>query len=210
MLIPVRYCLLCFKRYGIIIFLIFITIFAVLNFYLDKNIFIVYGTAPTLKDDEHTGNEEVLPVRSPVKDSWVPNIPSEAEFKRKWIRDKIDRLSKRIEDPNLSKFAFAKPLENPSYDVHVFYYPWYRSVQFDGEWKHWNHEYIPNWKKEDLKVYPTGVHKPPDDIGSNFYPSLGCYSSRDPEVIDIHMKQIYEAGIGKTLLSFYYHLVEIT
>ena len=35
-----------------------------------------------------------------------------------------------------------------------------------------------NWDKSDKKVYPTGDHQPPEDIGANFYPSLGPYSSR--------------------------------
>lgn len=71
----------------------------------------------------------------------------------------------------------------PNYNIHIFYYAWYRSQTFDGTWKHWNHEYLPNWKKNDRKVYPEGVHQPPADIGANFYPVLGCYSSKDPKVI---------------------------
>ena len=85
----------------------------------------------------------------------------------------------------------------PDYDVHVFYYPWYGNPDVDGVYLHWNHEYLPHWDKEEAKKWPSGRHVPPDDIGSNFYPSLGPYSSRDPVVIDDHMKQIRTAGIGK-------------
>ena len=35
-----------------------------------------------------------------------------------------------------------------------------------------------NWDKSDPKKYPTGYHEPPDDVGANFFPSLGAYSSR--------------------------------
>ncbi|XP_034940136.1 glycoprotein endo-alpha-1,2-mannosidase-like [Chelonus insularis] len=89
-----------------------------------------------------------------------------------------------------------------NYHVHIFYYPWYRSLSYDGYWKHWNHNYIPNWKKNDKKVYPVGTHQPPADIGTNFYPSLGCYSSNDPQVIDLHMKQLKETGVGVLVVSW--------
>ena len=50
--------------------------------------------------------------------------------------------------------------------VHVFYYAWYGSPPFDGQWWHWNHEYIPPWDKNDHKIYPTGAHVPPKDVGA--------------------------------------------
>lgn len=84
-----------------------------------------------------------------------------------------------------------------SYNVHVFYYPWYANPETDGEYHHWNHPYLPHWNKEEAKKYETGTHIPPDDIGSNFYPELGPYSSRDPQVIHKHMAQMQKAGIGK-------------
>jgi len=94
--------------------------------------------------------------------------------------------------------------ETVSYNVHVFYYAWYANPKFDGNWLHWNHEYIPNWNKQDTRKYPTGTHNPNnDDIGANFYPQLGCYSSSDDSVISDHMYQIKKAGIGVLVLSWY-------
>lgn len=90
----------------------------------------------------------------------------------------------------------------PNYNIHTFYYAWYGNPQIDGFYKHWNHTYVPNWKREDRKIYPTGYHEAPIDIGSNFYPKLGCYSSKDPKVIKIHMEQIRNAGIGVVVLSW--------
>ena len=87
----------------------------------------------------------------------------------------------------------------PNYNAHVFYYPWYGNPEFDGSYLHWNHAYLPHWDKEEDKHWPKGRHVPPDDIGANFYPELGPYSSRDPAVIDKHMQQIRSAGIGKSL-----------
>ncbi|KAK0168911.1 hypothetical protein PV327_002667 [Microctonus hyperodae] len=89
-----------------------------------------------------------------------------------------------------------------NYNIHIFYYPWYRSLSYDGEWRHWNHNYLPNWKKNDKRVFPDGSHQPPADIGANYYPSLGCYSSNDPQVIDRHMWQLREAGVGVLVVSW--------
>lgn len=92
----------------------------------------------------------------------------------------------------------------PNTNVQIFYYAWYENPEFDSRWAHWNHEYLPNWKPQDPKIYPKGTHTPPTDIGSNFYPQLGCYSSRDPSVIATHMKQIKAAGIGNLFQGFHF------
>jgi len=80
--------------------------------------------------------------------------------------------------------------------VHIFYYLWYGNPETDGAYNHWNH------RKEGRRymgeTYPGG-----DDIGANFYPQLGCYSSNDPDIIRIHMQQIKEAGIGVVCLSWW-------
>ena len=88
-------------------------------------------------------------------------------------------------------------------NVHAFYYAWYGSPEVDGSWWHWNHAYIPPWDKNDHHVYPTGAHKPPLDIGANFYPELGPYSSRDQAVISAHMKMMAETKIGVVSVSWY-------
>jgi len=93
-----------------------------------------------------------------------------------------------------------------SQGVHIFYYAWYGNPKHDdGKWYHWNHEYLPNWDKTDGRVFPRGRHCPEenDDIGSNFYPELGPYSSRDPELIHAHFKMIRDAHIGVIAVSWY-------
>ncbi|MFH4976310.1 hypothetical protein AB6A40_003019 [Gnathostoma spinigerum] len=99
----------------------------------------------------------------------------------------------------------ARNLENPSaLSIHIFYYPWYGSPKFDGgKYYHWNHPYLPNWDKSDQHNYPKGNHVPPPDIGSNFYPLLGPYSSRDPLVIEQHMKWISSAGVDVLVISWF-------
>jgi len=99
--------------------------------------------------------------------------------------------------------ALQEVKSNRPPSVHIFYYPWYDSPKYDnGTWQHWNHEYLPNWDTHDKHVYPTGRHVPPDDIGAWFYPSLGPYSSRDPAIIDQHMKWISSAGIDVVAVSW--------
>ncbi len=75
----------------------------------------------------------------------------------------------------------------------------YGNPEVDGQWWHWDHEYLANWDKTDTNKYPTGVHRPPEDIGANFYPHLGAYSSRSEEVIRQHMDWIRQVGYPRTV-----------
>lgn len=97
------------------------------------------------------------------------------------------------------------PTSLPTVDdrVHVFYYPWYGNPENDGVYLHWNHEYITNWDTNDRRVYPTGKHHPPEDIGANFYPLLGCYSSRNASTVKQHFTWVSEAGLGVLVISWY-------
>ncbi|XP_062836663.1 glycoprotein endo-alpha-1,2-mannosidase isoform X4 [Anolis carolinensis] len=94
-------------------------------------------------------------------------------------------------------------LPSPNYNFHVFYYSWFGTPQFDGKYIHWNHPLLTHWDPKIASGYPQGRHTPPEDIGSSFYPELGPYSSRDPSVIDAHMRQIRSASIGVLALSWY-------
>ncbi|KAM6115925.1 LOW QUALITY PROTEIN: glycoprotein endo-alpha-1,2-mannosidase-like protein [Phoenicopterus ruber ruber] len=91
----------------------------------------------------------------------------------------------------------------PSYDLHAFYYAWYGSPRFEGRYRHWDHALVPHWDPRVSAGFPRGRHRPPDDIGSSFYPALGPYSSRDPAVLDEHMGQLRAAAIGVLVLSWY-------
>uniref|UniRef100_A0A7S0ZIG9 Uncharacterized protein n=1 Tax=Timspurckia oligopyrenoides TaxID=708627 RepID=A0A7S0ZIG9_9RHOD len=76
----------------------------------------------------------------------------------------------------------------------VFYYAWYGNPQFDGKWIHWKHEILDNSKR---------MIQPPLDIGSSYWPQLGLYSSRDPTIIESHMKLLQNARIGSLALSWW-------
>ncbi len=91
----------------------------------------------------------------------------------------------------------------PNYCLHAFYYMWYANTAVDGQYLHWNHRYLPHWDAKVTKKYPDGHHKPPGDIGANFYPKLGCYSSRNPVTMNTHMVQLRKAGVGVIAVSWY-------
>ena len=83
--------------------------------------------------------------------------------------------------------------KNPVHrSLQIFYYPWYGNPKIDGEYRHWDH-------------YIIGVDSSyigGDDIGANFYPQLGNYSSHDEKIIDIHMKQMKAAGVDVLSVSW--------
>lgn len=107
-------------------------------------------------------------------------------------------------EPEEPKVAVQKKELKPDTSVHIFYYPWYGSPPVDnGSWYHWNHRYLPHWDKKEADKWPQNQHRPPDDIGSNFYPKLGCYSSRDLSVIHQHMQWIRGTGVGVVAVSWY-------
>lgn len=87
------------------------------------------------------------------------------------------------------------------YKVHTFYYGWFANPENDGRYSNWNHPVIKHWIDttwDNAGHYPGG-----DDIGANFYPQLGSYSSTHPEIIDTHMRQIRDAGIGVVVVSWW-------
>jgi hypothetical protein len=71
--------------------------------------------------------------------------------------------------------------------VAAFYYPWYATQSQDGQVRHWD----------------QGGHTPPDDIGSDYYPLRGAYSSTDPAVLDAQMAEIADAGISEIVSSWW-------
>jgi len=96
-----------------------------------------------------------------------------------------------------------EPLEDVSDRVHAFYYPWYGAPSIDGEWQHWNHEIMPHWDQATTNRYPKGKHVPPADVGANFFPSLGPYSSLNASVVEQHFRWLKRAGVGVCVTSWY-------
>lgn len=130
-----------------------------------------------------------------VKDT---NIGQNNQIDYKEIREAKPAVTSPNEDN-----AEDVSLPEPNYNIHIFYYAWYGNPEYDGKYIHWNHQFLPHWNPDIAKQYKQGSHTPPDDIGSNFYPSLGPYSSKDPKVIDEHMREMRTAGVGVIVLSWY-------
>jgi glycoprotein endo-alpha-1,2-mannosidase len=76
---------------------------------------------------------------------------------------------------------------DPSTQVAAFYYPWYGNLAVDGAWIHWD----------------QNNHQPPRDIGSDYMPALGAYSSNDPAVVAQHMAWLRQAGVGVIIVSWW-------
>ena len=89
--------------------------------------------------------------------------------------------------------AHSAELENRAV---AFYYPWYGNPSTDGRFANWNHPVAV--RGEAPRSFPGG-----DDIGSNFYPSLGCDSVNDPNVLREHMRQLCQAGVGVICASWW-------
>lgn len=129
------------------------------------------------------------------------NTSSNSTYQKQDLGNEVSVVFKNMLGSNSKRryelLQMSETTEPPCYDVHAFYYPWYGTPDHDGQWKHWNHPYIRHWNKKEVKKWPNNSHQPPDDVGSNFYPLLGAYSSREPDVVDAHMRMMRHARIGK-------------
>ena len=84
----------------------------------------------------------------------------------------------------------------PTRRVHAFYYPWYANPQTEGHWDQWNQPELVRGGAP--RSFPGG-----DDIGANFFPQLGAYSSRSREDLAAHMQQLRRAGVGAISVSWW-------
>ncbi|PSN44627.1 hypothetical protein C0J52_10006 [Blattella germanica] len=207
LILPTRWCIICIKRYLSVSILMIVCFTSGLSivFYkwaeLDAKLDCLKkndGESPTTTHD----NPVVSRAQQIQNGEMVTqNFANKSELRLKWLRQKVEKISQKVRRSQPIKLIDpdSESITSPNTNIHIFYYAWYGNVAVDGRWRHWNHEYLPNWKKEDKKIYPTGTHEPPSDISSNFYPMLGCYSSRDPAVIDTHMRQISEAKVDSLM-----------
>ncbi|MBU8869275.1 MAG: hypothetical protein KOO60_00245 [Gemmatimonadales bacterium] len=83
----------------------------------------------------------------------------------------------------------------PEPRIHTFYYGWYATEEVDGKLAHWNHQVMGD---KDGRIFGGG-----EDIGANFFPALGNYSSNDPAVIEAHLEMMVQAEIGILVASWW-------
>jgi hypothetical protein len=69
----------------------------------------------------------------------------------------------------------------------IFTYPWYATMEHDDHWRHWE----------------QGGHLPPTDIGANFYPARGVYSSLDRDGLAMEARQIAATGVDQIITSWW-------
>ena len=142
-------------------------------------------------NEKSRDNNDVHPLPGPQNPRL--NLTTFDLWKKNRLKIRGNAESTKDEDVDITQ---GEKFPKPNYNVHAFYYPWYGNPETDGQYLHWNHQYLQHWDQNEAKKWPHGQHKPPDDIGAQFYPELGPYSSRKVEVMEEHMKQIRSAGVG--------------
>jgi hypothetical protein len=84
--------------------------------------------------------------------------------------------------------GMAPPPVRTAPEVAAFFYPWYANPNDGGNvWRHWD----------------QGGHAPPNDIGSDYYPTRGAYSSRSAAVLDAQLAEIARSGIDTIVTSWW-------
>jgi len=95
----------------------------------------------------------------------------------------------------------SRPPTTPSAaapEVHIAYYPWYGNPETDGTYLNWTHPVFDGLNR------PTGLMaEAPDDIGANYWPQAGLYSSTDPATVDRQMGEIAGTGVDVVVVSWW-------
>ncbi|XP_061177404.1 glycoprotein endo-alpha-1,2-mannosidase-like [Saccostrea echinata] len=188
-------------KFSLLVFVLFIVTSFLFIYYLDS---LWRQTKIHFKENA----ENSIPEKNQIeqkKQIIVNQIPPFLKVKQQMFEMALDNAQKEEEVRNnlMSPQTTSKPHPHINYNIHIFYYPWYGNPEHDGKYYHWNHPYLPHWEKAEAAKWPSGKHVPPDDIGANYYPQLGPYSSSDPTVVEDHMKQIQLSGAGVLAVSWY-------
>ena len=84
--------------------------------------------------------------------------------------------------------------ENPK-KVYAHYMPWFQSKDFDGYWgQHWT---MTNQNPDNIDQ--DGRR----EIASYYYPSIGPYSSKDPDLHEYHFLMMKLSGIDGVIFDWY-------
>ena len=137
------------------------------------------GFNNSLTGEDLLNSSQVPSHQAPVLER--PKIPSDASSSRYRVENSsVDTnegdspLYYSKQSSNSDTLYDISYLDPPNYCIHAFYYMWYGSPEFDGQYLHWNHRYLPHWQQSVTNQYPKGRHIPPDDIGASFYPGQWC------------------------------------
>lgn len=91
----------------------------------------------------------------------------------------------------------ARAGDLPTERCHAFYYGWYGNPETDGRWVHWDHPVAARTPEQEHTCVP------PEDIGADFYPARGLYSSNDPATLKGQMEELRDAGVGVVAASWW-------
>lgn len=95
-----------------------------------------------------------------------------------------------------SEVLTSKPVvKTNTMKVYMHYMPWFQSKEVSGYWgSHWK---MSN-KNPDI-IDENGKR----EIASHYYPLIGPYDSRDPDVIEYHLLLMKYAGVDGVLIDWY-------
>ncbi len=79
--------------------------------------------------------------------------------------------------------------------IYAHYMPWFQSKPYDGYWgSHWTLE-----NKNPDNVDGNGKR----EIASHYYPLIGPYSSKDPDLVEYHLLLMKLTGIDGVMIDWY-------
>jgi glycoprotein endo-alpha-1,2-mannosidase len=82
-----------------------------------------------------------------------------------------------------------------SVKIYMHYMPWFQTKEYSGYWgSHWR---MKNMNPE--VVDENGIRQ----IASHYYPLIGPYDSKDPDVIEYHLLLMKYAGVDGVLFDWY-------
>lgn len=81
--------------------------------------------------------------------------------------------------------------------IYMHYMPWFQSKPVSGYWgSHWK---MSNKNPDTIVDAETGKRQ----IASHYYPLIGPYDSKDPDVIEYHLLLMKYAGVDAVLIDWY-------
>lgn len=122
--------------------------------------------------------------------NWTGDIESEEA-------DLTLNMTSNIQLTAVFELDLADPIAvNKTNDTKVYmhYMPWFQSKEYDGYWGY-------HWTMNNRN--PDQVVNGRRDIASHFYPLIGPYSSKDPDVAEYHLLLMKYAGIDGVLIDWY-------
>ncbi|MEL6558825.1 MAG: glycoside hydrolase family 71/99-like protein [Bacteroidota bacterium] len=123
---------------------------------------------------------------------------SDTTYSDDLLRQILDEETQYLKNPELHRLVDVSGMdvnkENPK-KIYAHYMPWFQSKDYDGYWgQHWT---MTN-RNPDL-IDESGRRQ----IASFYYPLIGPYSSKDPDLHEYHFLMMKLAGIDGVIFDWY-------